>query len=402
MATDKTLDTLKAQQAQAAAALARSDSIANQRKLRKAQQALLDYQASQKKKSKGSATPGPGYGLREYENPATQPRLAPIDRNNRDQVIWRQTELKNLGANIKVDGVWGPVTEWYEAMANNGDLNPETGGTAGRPSTDRALSGSMPAFDDPIPSRGAAPAVPTYTAPPRQSAASLSASDFRTRVLTEIPAYAAFLDIPDLVPIIQQRLDGAISPEEFGARVQQTTWYRTTPERTRAWMGLYATDPATAERKIDEQAAKVKAAAGAYYVPMADVTAREWAKKVLSGEVPETALDEYVKQQAKSLFPALAGAIDQGVTVEQYADPYKQIAAQTLELNPNGINFNDPRWSRALVQVGKDGQRGSMTLYDWQNLLKTDATYGWDRTNQARTQATQISERIAQQFGKVG
>ena len=411
---DRTLAGLKAAQAQAAAALARSNSIANQRKLRKAQEALNAYQTKitasptntpSSAVVKGSGQ-GPGFGMREAESKAA--RFAPIDRKNRDQVIWRQTELRNLGANIVVDGVWGPITEWYEAMANNGDLNPETGGAATEPAGDEPGTldggGSLGFGGGGAPTRSvsSAPAVPTYTAPPRPSAASLSAADFRTRVLTEIPAYAAFLDIPDLVPIIQSRLDNAISPEEFAAQVKQTSWFRTTPERTRTWMGLYAIDPASAERQIDEQAAKVKQAAGAYYVPLADVTAREWSKKVLSGEVPEAAFQQYLKDQAKSMFPPLAAAIDAGVTVEQYADPYKQVAAQTLEVPPEQINFNDPRWSRALMNVDKDGNRTSMTLYDWQALLKTDTSYGYDRTSQARQQAAQMAQQLQETFGRAG
>lgn len=352
--------------------------------------------------TKGSTTPGPGFGLRaaEAEAAASAPVFDPSDPN---QVRWVQQVLKDAGFDPgPIDGRWGPRTEAanaaWTAAGKPGPLEPAVGSdsAAGMFDVGGGLGGGGGAAASGV------PAVPTYTAPARPSAASLTPNEFRTRVLTELPAYAAFLDIPDLVPIIQARLDNAISTDEFGARVKQTSWYRTTPERTRVWMGLYAIDPATANRQIDEQAAAVKRAAGSYFVPMADVTAREWSKKVLSGEVPEAAFTQYLKEQAKSIFPALAGAIDAGVTVEQYADPYKQVTAQTLEISPDQINFNEPKWGRALMAIAKDGTRTSMSLYDWQNLIKTDPAYGYDNTNQARTQATQISERIAQTFGKVG
>ena len=404
MADDRTLAGLRAAQAAAAAAFARSASIANRRRLRKAQEALANYRppitATPTPVGNDSLarvqSPGPGYGLRAYETQAA----APAPQGGGIDVRAIQRRLVDFGYRIAVDGVWGPKSKaaWSDFTAKGGSMDTAPAGSDGRGTP--SVGGGGAGLGSPVPVAAGGSAAPA--APTAPSSAGLNPADFRARVLAELPGAAAFLNIPDLVPHIQARLDGTISDQEFAARIQNTEWWRTTPQRARAWMGLQAIDPASAERQIEEQAAKVKEAAGAYYVPMADVTAREWSKKVLSGEVPETAFQEYLRQQAKSLFPALAGAIDSGVTVETYAAPYREIAAQTLEINPNEVNFMDPKWSRALVQVGKDGQRGSMTLYDWQNLIKTDAAYGWDRTNQARTQASQISERLLETFGRVG
>jgi hypothetical protein len=412
VASDRELDTLKALQSQAAAAVARSDSIANQRKLRKAQEALIAYQSRKKTGAGGSTTPGPGMGLREYEAAAVAPRLAPIDRKNRDQVTWRQTELQNMGANITVDGVWGPITEWYEAMANNGNLNPETGGTAG--SQDPAAAPSS--LDGLLGAGGGASrggggssgggtvgGPVTYTAPaPVTPSSSLSAADFKARVLAEIPQAAAFLQIPDLVPILQDRLDNKISDQEFAARVQQTDWYRTTPTKTRAWMGLYAIDPATADRQVEEQATMFKSKLGEYALTMADVTLQQWSRKILSGEVEGGAFDAYLKEQAKSLFPTLAGAIDAGFTVRQYADQYAQRASQRLGIAPESINFSDEKWRRALVRIDpKTGERSAMNLDEWDNEIRTNPIYGYDNSAEAIGSAAKFAQQIGERFGKV-
>lgn len=361
----------------------------------------------------GSTTPGPGYNLRQAEAAAlvpTAPRLAPIDRKNRDQVIWRQTELRNMGANITVDGVWGPITEWYEAMANNGDLTPETGGAASpTPATPPSslgglLSGGRAAPRGGAPSGGGgAPVAWTAPGPTQPPSSTLSAADFKTRVLAELPQAAAFLSIPELVPILQRRLDKAISDQEFAAQVQQTEWYRTTPQKSRAWLGLYAVDPATAERQVQEAKSQFKSMLGDYALDLADVTLEQWARKTLSGEVDESAFQGYLKEQAKSLFPTLAAAIGDGFTVRQYGDVYAQRAAQRLGVAPESINFSDEKWRRALVRVDpKTGERKAMNLDEWDNEIRTNPIYGYDNSAEAIGQAASFAQQIGERFGKVG
>lgn len=351
--------------------------------------------------SKGSMTPGPGFGLREYERPL----LAPIDHNNRDQVIWRQTELRNMGADIVIDGVWGPITQWFEGMANNGDLHPASPASGGgAPSSVGGVGGGGRAGGGSGGgARGgmSAPAVPS--APTRAPSSSLSLADFKTRVLAEIPQAAAFLSIPELVPILQSRLDGAISDQEFAAQVQQTNWYQTTPAKSRAWLGLYAIDPASAERQIQEKKAEFKSLLGDYALNLADVTIEQWARKTLSGEVPDAAYTEFLREQAKSLFPTLSGAIDRGVTVRQYADQYAQRAADRLGITPESINFGDEKWRRALVRVDpKTGERSAMNLDEWDTELRTNQIYGYDRSKEAVDQAASFVTHLEQTFGRAG
>lgn len=399
----KELDSLMALQSQAAAAYARSPSIANRTKLRRAQQAVADYKKRPPRITATRSEGGPGdksnarvvepakvtpFSERAYDRkqtasaPASDPRV-------------RQQQLKDLGFyKGRIDGIWGPLSRAAEAAWE----------AAGKPTTGQAAGPSLTAVASP--SGGGDPSSPAMTsssAPMPTGLAGrppISTGDFRARVLAELPSAAAFLDIPDLVPHLQARLNGEISDQEFAARVQNTNWWRTTPARSRQWMGLYALDPATAERQIDERTANVKRAADDYFVPMADVTAREWSKKVLSGEIPEEAFNSYLREQAKSIMPPLAGAIDRGITPSVYADPYRQVAAQTLEINPNEINFTDPRWQRALMQVDKDGNRTSMSLADWQTTLRSDPAYGFDNTQQARREAAMFAVKLQETFGK--
>jgi hypothetical protein len=147
----------------------------------------------------------------------------------------------------------------------------------------------------------------------------------------------------------------------------------------------------------------LQAMAAQYLVPIDPKTIQTWMRNVTKGDVQQSDFEGYLKEQAKSLFPGMHAAIDAGVTPQQYVAPYKQIAAQTLEIDPEQVQFNDPKWSKALFQVDpKTGQRTSMGLADWQTLLRTDKSYGWDKTQQAHQQAADLATKISSTFGGGG
>jgi hypothetical protein len=110
---------------------------------------------------------------------------------------------------------------------------------------------------------------------------------------------------------------------------------------------------------------------------------------------------DYVKEQAKSLHPGLASAIDRGVTVKAYVDPYAQVAAQTLDVSPDSIDFvHDPKYQKALFQKDpKTGENTAMSLADWGTYLRTLPDYA--KTRGANQMAAQFGNSLLQTFGKV-
>lgn len=251
-----------------------------------------------------------------------------------------------------------------------------------------------------------------------------------------------------------------ISAEVLRGQVYATKWWKTTADVTRSWTALSATDPAEAKKRIEntmreirtmatgmglpmdqkqllayatqvnkygwsEQQVKdgiashlvynsqkaqqgqaalavdsVKEMAAKYLVPLSDATIQKWGRDLVSGNVDPAAFESYAKEQAKSLFPGLTAAIDAGVTVADYIEPYKQIAAQTLEIPEEQVNWMDPKWRKAVDQIDpKTGVRASMSLSDWQRTLRTDTVYGYDKTQQARNEAADLTTKLATLFG---
>lgn len=226
---------------------------------------------------------------------------------------------------------------------------------------------------------------------------------FRRHILENFPEMEPFMKIPEVSEVLRLALREGWPSNKLAAEVKQTDWWRTTPSKSRAWLGLYAMDPASADAKVKDEASKMRQLADQYALDLADVTLEQWARKELSGEIGEDGFGEYLREQAKSMFPSLAKAIDQGITVDQYADPYRQTAARMLEIAPESIRWSDPKWNRALQTIDpQTGQRVSMSLADWQTLIRTDAAYGFDRTSQAQAAAAEFAGQLAKTFGRVG
>lgn len=141
--------------------------------------------------------------------------------------------------------------------------------------------------------------------------------------------------------------------------------------------------------------ASIKQAAANYMIPLAEATIHEWGRQLASGYETMDNINGRLLEQAKALYPGIADRLDQGMTPGQLFEPYKQIAAQELGVNPEAIDPLDPKWSRALnMQTGD-----FMNFYDWTRTIRTDPIYGWDKTEGARQQASQLVTAFGEKFG---
>lgn len=287
-----------------------------------------------------------------------------------------------------------------------------------------------------------------------------SSKDITATIASKYGYLAAFVKDPEIGPILIKAAQQDWDEATMKAALYKTNWWKTHSDTTRAWDAQVKLDPATTKAQIAAQLTNLqtearnlglivdprrlsamavnslrygwngqqvrnalvnegrfdmtgksgsaaltlrddlKQMASKYLVPIDNKTLMDWVKNVTKGDVQQQDFEGYLKEQAKSLFPGMGAAIDSGVTPEQYVSPYKQIAAQTLELPSEQVNFMQPKWGKALFQVDpKTGARTSMSLADWQTLLRTDRAYGYDKTQQAKAQAADLTTQLAQSFG---
>lgn len=112
----------------------------------------------------------------------------------------------------------------------------------------------------------------------------------------------------------------------------------------------------------------------------------------------ETDLVNKMKANIKGVMPQLADQIDSGLSLEDIAGNYKKYAASVLEKDPNQINMFDGPYLDAFGTR----ETGPLSLGEWVQKLKVDPRYGWQYTNTANQQATDIGLTLARTFGKLG
>ena len=282
------------------------------------------------------------------------------------------------------------------------------------------------------------------------------------QITSEFPAFAPLLQIPEIADLlIKASTPGAQwSPQKLQAEIQGTNWWKTNSDSAKAWQVTKLVNPSTAaqsqaasaagilslagqegivltpeqvanlagqanehawtadqlQQQIGAQAqfGKVKAGtiqstantlggiAQSYGVPLSSQTAFAWAQKIAEGTATQEGFQAYAQDQAKLHFPTLAKHIDQGMTVKQLADPYLQIAAQTLGVDPNAIDISQPKWAAALQHRDATGNIvGPMTTLDWQRKIMEDPAYQYDHTQQAQAEATSLIQQLGTAFGVI-
>lgn len=266
---------------------------------------------------------------------------------------------------------------------------------------------------------------------------------------------------PDIKSAVDQAVAGGWTPQRFENELRKSSWWRARADAQRKWETLVATNPQEAQRQTDQMRSQVSdlaAQAGVtldaaglaslttamvtygwtkdeannwlaakyqykpgvqtgtasqvedslrqyqfeYGVPMTDAARTSFTQKVISGEWTTEQFRDYMVEQAKTQFPSIADALDQGITVRQYYSPYIQTAVKELGVNEAEIDLTDPMWNAAIRQPVEGGGQTAMNLDDWRKKIRTDAQYGWQYTDGAREQAAKSASSLAQMFGSRG
>lgn len=163
---------------------------------------------------------------------------------------------------------------------------------------------------------------------------------------------------------------------------------------------LHFKGTATYSGDVGNDIQTLKDLAHSYGVPLSDKTMQGWLQNIVGNGTDPKSYSQYLQQQAESLYPTLSAQIKQGLTFQQAVDPYRQIAANLTESDPNTIDFTQPKWQKAIMQVDPEsGKRTAMSLDQWQTTLKTDPIYGYNNTQQASAQATDLISKLGQMWG---
>jgi len=149
------------------------------------------------------------------------------------------------------------------------------------------------------------------------------------------------------------------------------------------------------------QAADLIKTMRSYNYPFLDQDITDALTGATKGDVPQSSelLISKAKTAAKTRYTQFAELIDQGFTVDDIFDPYRQLAAKTLGKTVNDIKLNDAAYEKVLLPNPATNQTWSGI--DWVRELKSNKDYGWQFTDEANKQVSSVVSTLERAFGLI-
>lgn len=256
-------------------------------------------------------------------------------------------------------------------------------------------------------------------------------------------AYSFLNSIPELKTLFGKMVNETWTKERFGAELRNTKWWQENSETQRQVQNMKKTDPATYEAQLaaakiqvqqlsaeigavippaklgkiaaqvletgaDEnilrdtlgkyvnfQKGTLRGEAGAYAnsakkfayemgITLDDQTVKNQAALIGRKLATESDFKNQIVQQAVSAYPGYRQQLEAGQTMKDVANPYIQVMAQELDLNPDSITLNDPLIKQALNGVNSDGKPTGMDQTTFLGRLRNDPRWGSTKSAQDR------------------
>jgi hypothetical protein len=147
-------------------------------------------------------------------------------------------------------------------------------------------------------------------------------------------------------------------------------------------------------------ASTLRKAAEMYGVTFSDQWYVKAVQQLRSGDITQADLDQEIIAASKSRYAGLANMISETRSVWDIANPYLQMKAQVLEMNPEQLNLDDPDIQNALQGIDPNtGQVRTKTLWEFQQELRQKPE--WGNTSQGRRELNNGAMKMLKDFGFV-
>jgi hypothetical protein len=126
----------------------------------------------------------------------------------------------------------------------------------------------------------------------------------------------------------------------------------------------------------------------------------QWGSDLFAGNITDSEIQQNIRTESASAYPAFADRIMKGVTLDALASAYKSSMASILEIDPDSISYTDPTLRKALqgMAQGKGADySAAMPLWEFEKQLKMDAR--WQYTNNARDTIDSLSLKVFKDWG---
>ena len=269
-------------------------------------------------------------------------------------------------------------------------------------------------------------------------------------------AYSFLNSIPELKTKFGQMVNETWTKEKFMAEIRDTNWWKENSATQRQVQQMKSTDPATYSAQVDAtkiqvqqlaaeigaiippsklgkiaaqvletgasedvirntlgsyvnfQKGTLRGQAGAYSVSakkfaydqgvtLDDQTVKNQAALIARKMATEADFKNQITQQAVSAYPGYKQQLEAGQTIADIANPYVQIMAQELDLNPEAIKLTDPLIKQALNGVNADGKPTGMDQTAFLGRLRNDPR--WGGTQAAQDKVMDVGYSVLKSMG---
>lgn len=137
--------------------------------------------------------------------------------------------------------------------------------------------------------------------------------------------------------------------------------------------------------------------ARSYGLSYTEAKYNQWGADLFANKITDTEIEEAIKTESASKYPAFADQIMKGVSMDALASSYKSSMASILSLDADSIGYDDPTLNKALQYIGADGKPATMPLWQFETDLRSDPR--WQFTDNARDSIDSMQYRVMKDWG---
>lgn len=265
----------------------------------------------------------------------------------------------------------------------------------------------------------------------------------------------------ELKALFNQAVKGSWQPAQFTAHLMNTKWFKSNSASVRNAILQRTSDPATYKANLDQMRATIQATWGGLWgTPLSSTQLTQWATmahdmgwnqdqitqhlgnatqwqqmmtsqgvggkagetmdslrqlqqnygvnytkqwaanqahNVLEGKDTLAAIEDRMRSQAATQYPAYAAALQSGQTMRDVADPYIQQMGNLLEIDPKDITLNDATIQKALRSTTSDGKPASLSMNAFEQQVRSDPR--WQYTDNAKQTMYDATSDLLKSFG---
>lgn len=144
--------------------------------------------------------------------------------------------------------------------------------------------------------------------------------------------------------------------------------------------------------------ADIRQYARAFGLKYSDADFARWSEDIFAGRTTVYDIQNKIRQDSASAFPAYADKILNGESVDSIGSAYKGSLSATLELDSDAIGWDDPLLRKAL-QYTENGKPAVMPLWMFEQELRKDVR--WQYTNNARESVYNAIYQVGTDMGVI-